>query len=332
MSFLSPIDLRILDDWQRDLPLTERPFATMAAALECDEETLLADLARLRAAGTMARVGATCRPNTVGVSTLAALAVPEWRIEEVAQIVGAEPGVNHSYLREHHWNIWFVATAADADELAAMLARIETQSGLRVLKLPLKRAFNVDLGFRMAGPRHALSLDQPADTSVLQPADRKLLQRLTEGLPLVSEPFAALGAELGLGAQEVIARIKALLAARIITRIGVIVRHRALGWRSNAMVVWKLPDARIAAAGQALVRQPGVTLCYERHGTPDWDHTLFCMVHAKSRAEAAGVIADAAALPELSGAERQVLFSVRCFKQTGAQIDHRPARTPEAAE
>ena len=39
--------------------------------------------------------------------------MPDHRIEEVAAIVGAEEGVNHAYLRENRWNLWFVATGPD---------------------------------------------------------------------------------------------------------------------------------------------------------------------------------------------------------------------------
>ena len=330
MAFLTPLELRILDEFQRDLPLVSHPFAVMADTLGVSEEDLLDQLAKLRATGTMARVGATCRPNTVGASTLAALSVPEWRVEEVAQIVGAEPGVNHSYLREDEWNLWLVATAPDQAALEALLARLSEATGLRVLSLPLKRAFNVDLGFKLAGPRHTLKMDQPADTSVIAPGDRALLQQLTDGLPLVRAPFAEVGAVLGLSEATVLERIGVLVNARIITRLGVIVRHRALGWRSNAMVAWKLPEDRIEAAGNALLRHPGVTLCYQRHLSEGWENALFCMVHAKSRSEALDTIAAARALPEMAGAEPRVLFSVRCFKQTGAQIAPKPQL--EAAE
>ncbi|MCE5973796.1 AsnC family transcriptional regulator [Sinirhodobacter sp. WL0062] len=330
MAFLTPLDMRLLDEWQRDLPLVARPFAAMAQMLNETEDEVLMRLVQLRDTGTMARVGATCRPNTVGASTLAALSVPEWRIEEVAQIVGSEPGVNHSYLREDEWNIWFVATAPDADTLSAILERIAERSGLRVLNLPLQRAFNVDLGFRLDGPRHVLKLDQPADLDAIREGDRAILQTLTDGLPLVPQPFAEIGARLGMTEEEVIARIAALSEARIITRMGIIVRHRALGWRSNAMVTWKLPLDQVEAAGKALIRHPGVTLCYERRLSEGWEHPLFCMVHAKTRSEALEVIAAASVLPELAEAEPRVLFSIRCFKQTGAMLQARPVL--EAAE
>ena len=74
----------------------------------------------------------------------------------MAAIVGDEPGVNHSYLREDEWNLWFVATAPTAGELAGSLERIARRTGLRVLDLPLLRPFNIDLGFRLTGPRETL--------------------------------------------------------------------------------------------------------------------------------------------------------------------------------
>lgn len=324
MNALAPdaLDARLLDGFQRDLPLLPRPFAEIGRALGIGEAEVIARLTRLRDQGRITRVGATCRPNTAGASTLAALAIPEARIDEVAAIVGAEPGVNHSYLREHDWNLWFVATAPDAAALAACLARIEGATGLRVLSLPLERAFNIDLGFALSGPRRAMGLDRPADEAALQPGDAPIMQALSEGLELTARPFAALADRLGRSEDDIIARIQALSQARLLTRVGVIVRHRALGWHANAMVVWKADAAR---AGPALAAVPGVTLCYQRRTVPGvWDYPLFCMIHARSRDEALAVLDRARALPELAGAEHRVLFSTRCFKQRGALIRGEP--------
>ena len=324
MTDLAPdcLNTRLLDEFQRDLPLVSRPFAAMAETLGTTESDVLDRLARLQDCGRISRVGATCRPNTAGASTLAALAIPGPRIEEVAAIVGAEPGVNHSYLREDRWNLWFVATAPSEDELAASLARIEEASGLPVLSLPLVRPFNIDLGFRLRGPRQALGLDRAPDMDVLREDDRPLMQALSEGLELVPRPFAALAARLDRAEADVIARVHALAQARILTRVGVIVRHRALGWAANAMVVWHLPDDAIESAGRALSQVAGVTLCYRRRTVPGvWDWPLFCMIHARSRPEALEVLDRARALPELADVPHKVLFSTRCFKQRGALIE-----------
>ncbi|MDO5613745.1 MAG: AsnC family transcriptional regulator [Paracoccus sp. (in: a-proteobacteria)] len=314
-------DLRLMDEFQRDLPLVPRPFAAIAAVLGITESETIARLNALQKAGQISRVGATCRPNCAGASTLAALAIPADCIEQVAAIVSAEPGVNHSYLREDDWNLWFVATAPDAGELAASLARIKAASGLPVLSLPLVTPYNIDLGFRLNGPARAMAPDRPADMSELRPDDRPLMHALSNGLPLVPRPFAELAARLGRDEETLITRIAALSRARLLTRVGVIVRHRRLGYRANAMVVWRLPESRIDAAGRALAATPGVTLSYRRRPVPGvWDWPLFCMIHARSRADALMVLDQARALPELAGADHKVLFSTRCFKQTGALI------------
>ena len=121
---------------------------------------------------------------------------------------------------------------------------------------------------------------------------------------------------------QALTRIRTLAEARILTRVGVIVRHRALGWRENAMVVWRLPEHAIEAAGTALSQIPGVTLCYQRRTVPGlWNWPLFCMIHARSRPEAMMVLETARALPELRGIPHRILFSTRCFRQRGAIIE-----------
>lgn len=323
---LSDMDQALLDGFQRHLPLVPQPFAAIAASLGSTEADVLARLQALADQGMIARVGATVRPNTVGASTLAALAVPKERIETVAAIVGAEPGVNHSYLREHAWNLWFVATAPDRQLLAQSLERIAANTGLEVLDLPLLKAFNIDLGFSLKGEARAVPRAADFDPKALRPADRPIVQAMTEGLPLVPRPFAAIATALGRSESEIIARINALQAAGILTRIGVIVRHRAIGWKSNAMVVWDVPEHRIDTAGPVLANHPGVTLCYQRPRINGlWPFSLFSMIHAQSREAALETLRAASALPELAGCRHQVLFSVKCFKQQGALVHQEAA-------
>jgi DNA-binding Lrp family transcriptional regulator len=143
------MDKGLLNDFQRDFPLEPRPYARIAETLGVTEEDVLAGLADLKARGMVSRVGAVVRPNTVGVSTLAAMAVPPERLEHVAAIVNAEPGVNHNYEREHLINLWFVVAADDEDALADALERIERRTGIPVLDLRLERAFHIDLGFEL---------------------------------------------------------------------------------------------------------------------------------------------------------------------------------------
>ena len=154
----------------------------------------------------------------------------------------------------------------------------------------------------------------------LNALDRSLLARLADGLPLTSRPYAELATSLGLGEEEIIARIAALNADGTIRRFGIVVRHRELGYRANAMVVWDVPADRVGAAGERLAALPYVTLAYRRpRRPPRWPYNLFCMIHGRDRGAVRDLVEQASNAASLSGLPRAILFSQRCFKQRGAR-------------
>jgi len=144
---LGDFERRLLNDFQHDFPLAPRPYAELARRLDSDEATVIETLARLQAQGLVSRVGAVLAPHEAGWSTLAAMAVPPERLEEVAATVSRYAEVNHNYEREHAYNLWFVATAPDRARVDAVLGEIEAAAGLPVMSLPLEEAYRLDLGF-----------------------------------------------------------------------------------------------------------------------------------------------------------------------------------------
>jgi DNA-binding Lrp family transcriptional regulator len=144
---LTQIERRLLNDWQQHFPLSSTPYADMARELGVSEEEVLQTLTRLQAQGSISRIGAVLRPNTAGVSTLAAMTVPNTALETVAALVSAYPEVNHNYEREHRLNLWFVATAPDNARLKQVLDDIASRSGYEVLPFPLLEDYHIDLGF-----------------------------------------------------------------------------------------------------------------------------------------------------------------------------------------
>ncbi len=144
---LSELDRRLLNDFQQDFPLSPTPYADIARSLGITEAEVLVRLAAFKRDGTVSRVGAVVRPNTVGVSTLAAMAVPPEKLEAVAAIVSGYAEVNHNYEREHRINLWFVATAPDVARLRTVLDEITIRTGYEVLSFPLVEDYHIDLGF-----------------------------------------------------------------------------------------------------------------------------------------------------------------------------------------
>jgi DNA-binding Lrp family transcriptional regulator len=146
---LSSLHKRLLNDFQRDFPLSPRPYLDIANALGVSEREVLSALTELNDNNFISRIGPIIPPNHIGVSTLVAMAVPEQQLQAVADKISAYAEVNHNYEREHRLNLWFVVIAADAGHLQAVLDAIEQETGYNTMPLPLLDDFFIDLGFKL---------------------------------------------------------------------------------------------------------------------------------------------------------------------------------------
>ncbi|MCC7225087.1 MAG: Lrp/AsnC family transcriptional regulator [Burkholderiaceae bacterium] len=323
---LSPVERRLLNEYQRDFPLVPRPFAAIGSQLQISETRVMTLLSQLREKGAISRIGPVFSPGAIGSSLLAALAVPVERLDAVADWISGFPEINHNYQREHDFNLWFVVAAPHEMRLQELLDTIRSETGCALLALPLIEQFHIDLGFDL----FATSPDKSKTTRggaihrvVLDDWQRALVASLQGGLAIVAQPYAALceePAQHGSAESRALEQIATWVDAGVIRRFGVVVRHHELGYRDNAMVVWDVADAQVAAFGAQAARHPAVTLCYRRprQGTA-WPYNLFCMVHGKDRETVRAAIADIGERSGLAEFPSQVLFSVRRFKQCGAR-------------
>ena len=155
----------------------------------------------------------------------------------------------------------------------------------------------------------------------LSPTREKLVSALQDGLPLSPRPYRALGESIGLDERDVIDGIDEMLRDGVIKRFGVIVRHRELGIAANAMVVFDVADDDVDRVGEWLGAQDCVTLCYRRpRRRPRWPYNLFCMIHGRERAEVLAQLERITTAEDLARTPREVLFSLRRFRQCGARI------------
>ncbi len=149
---LTELEKQLLNDYQQGMPLVSEPFVVMAQELNqkgfsVTQDDIIKSLASLTERGMVSRVGAVFKPQSIGGSTLAAMAVPESQIDDVAQIINQFSQVNHNYRREHQFNLWFVVTASSQEEVDQVLLQIEQKTGLSVMNLPMESDYHIDLGF-----------------------------------------------------------------------------------------------------------------------------------------------------------------------------------------
>lgn len=162
--------------------------------------------------------------------------------------------------------------------------------------------------------------EQQSNPALCDECDRALLQAVEDGLPLVSQPYAALAEQLGMSEGEVMARFWMLQNMGVIKRFGVVVRHHELGYRANAMVVWDIPDDTVREIGRQLGSFPFVTLCYRRpRRPPAWPYNLFTMIHGRDREQVLARVEELVQRSGLVDVRHDVLFSRRRFKQRGAR-------------
>ncbi len=149
---LTHLEKQLLNDYQQGIPLVSEPYSEIAREISLkgfsvSEQEIIKTLSSLKKRGLISRVGPVFRPKAVGSSTLAAIAVPESRLVEVANIVSGFSQVNHNYEREHQFNLWFVVTAGTQIEVEQVLQNIEQKTGLSVMNLPMEQDYHINLGF-----------------------------------------------------------------------------------------------------------------------------------------------------------------------------------------
>lgn len=151
--------------------------------------------------------------------------------------------------------------------------------------------------------------------------DRALIKATQSGLPLVSRPYEAVGAMLGVPGERVRERLAQMLDEGLIRRIGAVPNHYRLGFVANGMSVWDVDDAVVDELGARIGALAGVSHCYRRpRHLPDWPYNLFAMLHGRSREDVAQQARHVEALLGAACRGHDILYSTAILKKTGLRL------------
>ena len=144
--------------------------------------------------------------------------------------------------------------------------------------------------------------------------DKKVISLIQGDIPLDSRPFAVMAKKIGLTEEEFLGRVRGLSEQGILRRFGATLRHQEVGFGSNAMIAWLVPDDRVDEVGKILARFREVTHCYQRRPQKDWHYNLYTMVHGSNRDECYRLAEQMSRSASVD--EYILLFSEKEFKKT----------------
>jgi siroheme decarboxylase len=321
---LDDFDKRLLNAMQGAFPIEPRPYESVARALEVREERVLSRVQELIDERIIRQVTPIYDTRALGYGSMlvAARVDPEnpWR---AAQIINSHPGVSHNYLRNHDFNMWFTIAVEEDSKLGLqgtldVLQRLTGADSIR--QLPTLKLFKIRMDLELVGGTDELAKAAVAEDPVeldKQPFDDLdvAVIRATQGdLPVVSEPYAAAAAELGMSVDALVGHLGAMADRGILRRVAAILFHRRAGFSANGMGVWKVAPEHVLDVGPKMAAYRGISHCYQRPTYADWPYSIFTMAHGRSKEECDAILdAIASEHPEIEG--RATLYSSTEFKK-----------------
>lgn len=140
------IDRHIINELQAGFPLSDEPYAEVAAKLAITETDLLNRLSRLLEEKTLTRFGPMYDAQKLGGAfSLVAIQVPEKDFEQVAEVVNSYPEVAHNYQRDHDFNMWYVLATETPEQIDEVNRDIERRTGLKVFNMPKLEEYFIGL-------------------------------------------------------------------------------------------------------------------------------------------------------------------------------------------
>ncbi len=105
---VTSLDLRIIATSQAGLPLVERPYAQIAADLDVPVGHVHAALQRMLSTGVIRRIGAVPNHYRLGLrgNGMTVWDVPDERLVELGERIGAQDFVSHCYERPRFPGVW----------------------------------------------------------------------------------------------------------------------------------------------------------------------------------------------------------------------------------
>lgn len=129
--------------------------------------------------------------------------------------------------------------------------------------------------------------------------DRAIVDHLQGGFPLCEQPYAAVAHTLGISEADLLARLQALLAARVLTRFGPLFQIERIGG-AFVLAAMRVPEGDWQRVVDAVNAFPAVAHNYRRESERGCELNMWFVLATESAdaiAEVVGKIETACGLP-----------------------------------
>ena len=327
---MDELDKQLLNLIQTEVPVVARPWVAIGAKLGIDETAVMQRVAALKTSHAIRQISAIFDTQSLGYkSSLVACQCDPQRVDEIAGIISAHPGVSHNYQRDHAFNLWYTLAVSPISQLGLerTVQILHQQTGVAVTRLlPTLHLFKIGVELDVTGTDHpdekgVIRYDSARRQASAPLSDWEIryVRAMQQDLPVGPEPFVAIAAQLGVSLEALQRRTADMIASGRLRRFSAVLQHRELGFSANGMGVWAVPgnDEDIQRVGEQMAAYRAVTHCYRRPTYPDWPYNIFTMIHARSREECHAVVEKIA--QETGVAEHGVLFSTKEYKKSRVQ-------------
>ena len=322
MTSMDEYDKELLNEIQWTFPLVSRPFDAIAEKFNTSSDLVKDRLIELKKIGVLRQLSAIFDTRKLGyTSSLVAMEIEDDKLEYVANQINRHPGVSHNYERDHQFNLWFTLAVPPGSDLKEELKKFDVLKGIKKVRmLPTLQLFKIGVKLDMVEEKKhkvAPTEEKKVIKNVkFEPTeeDKNFIRELQKDMDIIDEPFLKAANNLGISEEELFEKMKHYETIGVMRRFAAILRHRQVGFTANGMIVWKVPNERIAEVGETLGSFPQVSHCYERPTYADWPYNVFSMIHCKTHDEANEMAKSIQ--NQIKVDDYRILFSSREFKKT----------------
>jgi siroheme decarboxylase len=316
------IDKKLFVLLERGIPITERPFLEIGNELGLSEDEVLCKIKQFSDSSLIRRFGAIFDNPRLGYrSALCAVKIGDTDLNRIADYLKLRKEVTHCYIRNYDINLWFTFSCLDVRFDENMHEIKEFVLPNKLLFLPALKRYKIsvifDLGLNLNNESKLNSNLDINEINRFDELDKKIIKSL-RNLQIAKNPFALLSEELNIPENTILDKIINWKNRYILKRISLIPYHYKIGYKSNAMCVWRVEQKNLGEIGKFLSSKKEVTHCYERTSYPEFPYNIYAMIHGNSHTITTKIFRNIS--KELSLNNGKLLFSTKEIKKTSLEL------------